>query len=183
MTTVENPSLVQPVQSINIGRHLLIDDGQFPNNALLPLLVYPAVLRLPKHAHGQAVEELFESNSWNNTWQDSVYDFHHYHSTAHEVLGIFRGSARIQFGGPSGVVMLLEKGDVVIIPAGVAHKAIDVYDHFTCVGSYPKGQEYDMNYGHNHERTQAIENIRNLPLPKADPIFGYDGPLLTNWCH
>jgi uncharacterized protein YjlB len=181
MITLENHTLVKPVQLVNIGRHLLADDGQFPNNALLPLLVYPAVLQLPAKAYGQMVEEIFESNVWNNTWQDSVYDFHHYHSTAHEVLGIFRGSARIQFGGPSGVMLLLEKGDVVIIPAGVAHKAIDVYDNFTCVGSYPKGQEYDMNYGHSHERAQALENIRTLPLPKADPVFGYDGPLLANW--
>jgi uncharacterized protein YjlB len=181
MTTLETQMLVQPVQLVNIVRHLLQDDGQFPNNALLPLLLYEKVLQLPEHASGQTIEEIFESNSWNNTWQDSIYDFHHYHSTAHEVLGVFRGSARVQFGGPAGVVQLLERGDVVIIPAGVAHKAIDLYDDFLCVGSYPKGQEYDLNYGHEHERAQAFGNIRSLQLPKADPVYGQEGPLLTNW--
>jgi uncharacterized protein YjlB len=171
----------QAIQNINITRHLLQDDGQFPNNALLPLLVYPQALTLPEEDAGETLEQLFKSNDWTNAWKDGVYDFDHYHSTAHEVLGVFKGSARIQFGGPSGVALLLEKGDIVIIPAGVAHKALDVYDDFTVIGAYPLGQDYDMNYGKPEEREKAIENIRHLELPLVDPIYGQDGPLLTNW--
>jgi uncharacterized protein YjlB len=172
---------IEVIQHVNIIRHLFTDDGQFPNNALLPLLVYQKVLQLPATEAGKKVEKIFEDNDWTNSWQNGVYDYHHYHSTAHEVLGIFRGSARIQFGGPSGKAVLLEQGDVVIIPAGVAHKSIDVYDDFTCVGAYPRGQDYDMNYGKAEEHKQALENIRSLSLPATDPVYGREGPLLTNW--
>jgi uncharacterized protein YjlB len=169
------------VQHINIIRHLLPDDGTFPNNALLPLMVYRGVFHLPGTEKGKTVEEIFESNGWTNAWRDGVYDYHHYHSTAHEVLGVIHGSARIQFGGPSGISLLLEQGDVVIIPAGVAHKNIGDNIDFVCIGAYPEGQQYDMNYGKEGERPKADENIKNLALPDTDPVYGINGPLLRNW--
>ena len=181
MMLVDNHDKIKAIQHVNIVRHTLADDGQFPNNGLLPLLVYVQALELPQHGAGLIVEEVFESNGWTNAWQDGIYSYHHYHSTAHEVLGIFQGSARVQFGGPNGTALLLEKGDVVVIPAGVAHKSIDVYDDFLCIGAYPKGQEYDMNYGHDQEREKAIENIRKLSLPLTDPVYGDDGPLQSSW--
>jgi len=183
MILVDNHAKIKAIQHINIVRHTLFDDSKFPNNGLLPVLVYVQALELPPLGAGLIVEEIFESNGWTNSWQDGIYSYHHYHSTAHEVLGIFQGSARIQFGGPGGVALLLEKGDVVIIPAGVAHKSIDVYDNFLCIGAYPKGQEYDMNYGHDQEREKAINNIRKLPMPVLDPVYGESGPLLSNWKH
>jgi uncharacterized protein YjlB len=172
---------IEAIQNINIVRHLFSDDGRFPNNALLPVLIYEKILQLPDHHAGKEVERIFKTNGWGNAWQNGVYDYHHYHSTAHEVLGVFQGSARIQFGGPSGKAILLEKGDVVVIPAGVAHKSIDVYDDFKCVGAYPRGQTYDINTGTEEEHERALETIRSLPLPETDPVYGTDGPLLTNW--
>jgi uncharacterized protein YjlB len=169
------------VQHINIIRHLIADDGRFPNHGLLPLLVYRKALILPESDSDKIVTDIFESNGWTNSWTNGVYDYHHYHSTAHEVLGIIKGSARIQFGGPSGISLLLEAGDVVIIPAGVAHKKIGDDDHFSCVGAYPDGQQYDMNYGKEGERPAADQRIKNLPLPEADPVYGTNGPLKKNW--
>jgi uncharacterized protein YjlB len=173
--------LVEAIQKLNIIRHILQDDGLFPNNALLPLLVYEKAVQIPSSNPAKKIIDFLETNAWVNAWEDGVYDFHHYHSTAHEVLIIIKGSARIQFGGPSGVSQLLEKGDAVVIPAGVAHKAIDVYDNFTCIGAYPTGQDYDIKKGLKEEREEAIHNIKSLPLPTADPIYGVDGPLLNNW--
>jgi uncharacterized protein YjlB len=170
-----------PLQRINIIRHLLPDDGRFPNNGLLPLLVYQKVLQFTETDREKTVKEIFESNGWTNSWADGVFDYHHYHSTAHEVLGVIKGSAHLQLGGPSGVSLLLEVGDVVIIPAGVAHKNLGDEDGFTCVGAYPDGQEYDMNYGKDGERPKADENIKNLGLPSTDPVYGSNGPLIKNW--
>jgi len=167
------------VQHINIIHHLLEDDGVFPNNRFLSLLVYRKVFLVSDE--GSLIKEIFESNGWTNSWENGVYDFHHYHSTAHEVLGILSGSARIQFGGAAGISLLLEQGDVVIIPAGVAHKNLGSDDQFKCVGAYPEGQEYDMNYGKESERPKADENIGKLPLPETDPVYGVNGPLVKNW--
>ena len=72
-------------------------------------------------------------------------------------------------------------GDVIIIPAGVAHKNLGSSGDFRCVGAYPPGQDWDMNYGKAGERPAADENIANVPLPVADPVFGFEGPLMKNW--
>jgi uncharacterized protein YjlB len=166
------------IQQINITRYTLTDDGQFPNNGLLPLLVYQRVLEI---TDGKTVEALFESNGWVNAWQDGIYDFHHYHSITHEVLGVIAGMARVQFGGPSGIVHELNEGDVVIIPAGVSHKCIEADDNFKVVGAYPEGHDYDMKYGRADERPEADQNIKAVALPKTDPVYGMNGPLLKNW--
>jgi uncharacterized protein YjlB len=166
------------IQQVNIIRHILSDDGKFPNNGRLPLLIYQHALQ---STDGKTVEEIFESNGWVNAWQDGIYDFDHYHSKAHEVLGVIRGSARIQFGGPTGIAQSVEPGDVIIIPAGVAHRFIEGDENFTVVGAYPQGQDYDVLYGKENERPNADQHIKSLHKPQTDPVYGMDGPLFKNW--
>lgn len=170
---------IQPIQHLNITRHMLPEDGSFPNNGLLPLMKYHQAFQLSETE--ETIREILETNSWINTWVNGIYDYHHYHSTAHEVLVVLKGSARVQFGGPNGITLPLEKGDVVVIPAGVAHKRVDDADGFSCMGAYPQGQEYDMNYGKPQERPRADENIKDVALPENDPLYGSDGPLGKNW--
>jgi uncharacterized protein YjlB len=53
---------------------------------------------------------------------------------------------------------------------------------FSVVGAYPKGQEsYDLRTGEERERPGVLENIRGVPLPETDPLFGEGGPLLGRW--
>lgn len=172
---------VEIIQNLNILRLTLSDDGTFPNNSRLPLLIYRHVIKLPQENKARFLENLFAANDWVNAWVDGIYSYHHYHSTAHEVLGIFKGSARVQFGGTHWPTHSLEEGDVVIIPAGVAHKSIEMYDSFACVGAYPLGQQFDMNYGQMEEREKAFERIRSLETPMTDPVYGTDGPLISSW--
>lgn len=176
--------LLQPIQKMNIVRNILTEDGNFPNNGLLPLLVYRGAFLFNNEKESDTIDivkEILETNSWANSWIDGIYDYHHYHSTAHEILVILKGSCRVQFGGVNGSTLNLEKGDVVIIPAGVAHKRIDEADGFQCLGAYPDGQEHDMNYGKEGERPATDENIRKVPMPENDPLYGSDGPLIKNW--
>ena len=93
------------------------DDGRIPNNPKLPLLVYPGALYVSDGLPSEC-EVLFGENGWGGTWRGRVFTYHHYHSTVHEVLGIVRGTARLAFGGESGVALELETGDVAVIPAG-----------------------------------------------------------------
>jgi uncharacterized protein YjlB len=97
------------------------------------------------------------------------------------VLGIFAGEVNLQTGGPGGKVTKLKKGDVVIIPAGVSHKNNGSTDDFKCVGAYPEGQDYDMNYGKEGERPGTDAKISNVAYPVMDPVFGKDGPLIKEW--
>ena len=158
----------------------LKDDGIFPNSRL-PLVLYRLAVKLAGHDPAAVFEQLFAANGWDGSWRNGIYSFHHYHSTAHEVLGVYRGSARVQLGGERGVVHDLGPGDVVIIPAGVAHKNLGSTGDFGVVGAYPQRQIPDMNYGRPGERPRTDSNIRRIALPKADPVFGLAGPLMEKW--
>ncbi len=176
------PEIVEDIVRIEIIFHLLPEDGNYPNNSLLPLLVLKRVIHIdPQEKNSSVVKDLFESNGWVNSWIDGIYNYHHYHSTAHEVLGILEGNAVVQFGGPAGPAIPLEPGDVVIIPAGVSHKKIESDQNFSCIGAYPEGQQYDINYGTEKERDNAVTNIKHVSFPVADPVYGTDGPLIKNW--
>lgn len=162
-----------------VTRHLLTDDGTFPNNGALPLLVYPGAFG-GEGGDPDAIEARFAANGWPPAWRFGVFDFHHYHSTAHEVLGVFAGSARLLVGGPEGIEVAAAAGDAIVIPAGVAHKCL-ASRGFRVVGAYPQGQDFDMNRGEPDERPAADRHIAAVPLPRADPVFGTDGPLFAAW--
>ncbi len=157
------------------------DDGSIPNNPDLPLLIYRGALNPSEKDLASTLERLYELNDWRGTWRNGVYPYHHYHSTAHEVLGFARGEARVQFGGENGQLFTVRCGDVAVLPAGVGHKNLGADPDFLVVGGYPPGQNYDMNYGKAGERPQVDENIARVPLPESDPIYGTDGPLVEQW--
>jgi uncharacterized protein YjlB len=103
-----------------IETYRFADDGTVPNNPL-PLVVYRGAL--PESGDRAAFcEAMFARNGWPDSWRNGIHPYHHYHSTAHEVLGVARGSARVRLGGEQGQSVELRAGDVVVIPAGVAHK-------------------------------------------------------------
>lgn len=160
----------------------LTDDGTFPNNERLPVLIYKGAFG-GEDADDLAseMEDTFRQHGWGGMWRNGIYDYHHYHSTAHEVLGIAGGTARVQLGGPEGIELEVEPGDVLILPAGVAHKNLGSSADFLVVGAYPKGQDYDMNYGREGERPTADQNIAATPVPESDPVSGPHGPLTEEW--
>ncbi len=147
----------------------------------LPLLIYQGALDLPKNDPASAIEALIHANQWGSDWRNGLFTYHHYHSTAHEVLLVFDGSAKVQLGGESGVIETIGAGDVMIIPAGVGHKNLGASDDFHVVGAYPPRQNVDMKYGKPGERPRADENIARVSLPATDPVFGKNGPLLDHW--
>ena len=98
------------------------DDGLIPNHPKWPFIVYRGCVQL-KEAYDPAaiIEDLFEDNGWADGWRNGIYDYVHYHSRIHEVLGIASGTGRVRFGGDKGRVISLKAGDVVILPAGTGH--------------------------------------------------------------
>ena len=156
------------------------DDGTFPNS-VLPLLVYRRALTVNGEDLASAFEERFAENDWCNSWRNGVYSFAHYHSTTHEILGVFRGAATLRLGGEDGRNVEIHSGDVIVIPAGVAHQKIEGSADFTVVGAYPDGRDWDLLRGAPSERPQADQKIAALPIPDNDPIYGADGPLRQIW--
>jgi uncharacterized protein YjlB len=76
------------------------------------------------------------------------------------VLGIYSGSTTIQLGGEHGQKLTIEKGDVLVIPAGVAHKNLGKENEVGVVGAYQEGREYDINYRKPSERPGMDKNIK-----------------------
>lgn len=130
---------------------------------------------LPTLLAGNYVKTLFGRNNWINAWKYGIYEYHHYHSTTHEVLGAYRGATTLLLGGDGGTTIGFEEGDVLIIPAGVAHKNLGKEKQVKCVGAYPEGRDYDMNYGRPGERPGTDGHIAAVPIPATDPLFGGKG--------
>lgn len=161
-----------------VERLVLDDDGRFPNSALAVLVYRTAVSR---DASVEAFETLFSTHGWPARWAGSIFQYHHYHSTAHEALGVASGNAQITLGGPQGRTVAVHKGDAIVIPAGVAHKLENASGDFEVVGAYPPGQDWDILTGKDGEREAALANIGRVPLPQSDPVQGKGGTLPEAW--
>jgi len=163
----------------HLSLEFFTDDGRFANSRQ-PVVIYRLALASDA-ASAEAMEQLFDGNGWPSQWRSGVHDFHHYHSTAHEALGIARGSARLMLGGPAGREFAVSAGDVVVLPAGTAHRRLSASDDFLVVGAYPPGQDWDLLRGEAGERPAADERIAAVPLPVTDPVGGAGGAVLEKW--
>ena len=160
---------------------IIKENNDFQNNPDLPLVHYKAAFDLPNFGAAAEMEKVLVENGWGNNWRNGIYDYHHFHSEAHEYVGVYGGSAEIQFGGASGVILKVEKGDVIIIPAGVAHKRVSSSFGFSVIGAYPPGQSPDMKYGKPEEKLLVKNNIKNVTFPQFDPVQGKNGALIKLW--
>lgn len=171
---------------MQIEAYHLVENKPFPNNAL-PVILYKNALELtfmdnPSYTP-QDVLDLFTKNGYSNGWLGGVLDRHHFHSNTHEALACVSGEARLQLGGPHSDIFQVRKGDVVLLPAGTAHKRLDQSQDFQIVGGYPEGRDYDMHYGDEEggDYEAILESISQVPLAKTDPVTGSPSELENYW--
>lgn len=157
----------------------LTRNGWMPNNERLPVLLYRNAIEVEGNAPAAEFEDRFRKNGWPPQWRDGVYEFHHYHSTAHEVLGFAAGHAQLMLGGEMGHALEVHAGDVLVLPAGTGHCKLRASSDFLVVGAYPPDQIWDIC--RSAPSQEAIERMRSLPFPQSDPVAGVQGPLLSLW--
>lgn len=158
------------------------DDGLVPNHPRWPLVRYRGAVRLPQELDPAAVlEDLFAANGWHRAWRDGIYDWLHYHSRIHEVLGVASGTAKVRFGGARGRTLQLKAGDVVILPAGTGHQCLSASEDFLVVGAYPKAGIYDECRPRPADHYRAVKTIGKVPRPRKDPVYGVRGPMTKFW--
>ena len=157
--------------------HFMATESEWvPNNPKFPVIMYR---QIDMATSSSAIETMFSSNGWTGIWRNGVFDYHHYHSSAHEALGIGRGHAKLQIGGPDGPVVDVGQGDCVILPAGTGHCNIESSPDFQVVGAYPPGQCADIQRA--APTSPMLATIESLPKPNSDPVLGASGGLNDLW--
>lgn len=71
-------------------------------------------------------------------------------------ISFYSERAKVQLGGEKEIVTNVVLGDVIIIPAGVTRKNLESSYNIVCIGGYPDGRNYDMNYGKPEEKEKAF---------------------------
>ncbi len=148
--------------------HVLKPGGGIPNSSL-PAIVYRDALP-PEAREGRAACALLSANGWGGNWLYGVYPFWHFHTRGHEVLACVAGWARLGIGSDEGVEARIGKGDVVVLPAGVGHRALEASEDFLVAGGYPPGQEGNIVRPGEMEEGEISRQIAALPLPETDPL-------------
>lgn len=151
-----------------------------PNNPKLPVLHYHGVLDASDiERRVDVMEATFTRNGWPPQWRNGVYRYHHYHTSAHEVLGIAAGSIRLMLGGPGGREVRAHTGDVVVLPAGTGHCCIEASSDCVVIGAYPLRQW--ANTCLKAPNATMAHEILYLPFPPSDPVAGPGGALTRLW--
>jgi uncharacterized protein YjlB len=168
------------LRSLDVSRHQIPAFNNFPNTSIQgkPLFIYHSAFQDPTPT--QIESHLNSVGIVVPSWRYTMYSTSHFHSNTHEVLAVSAGSAKLCFGGecnPDRVEPVVEKGDVIVVPAGVAHRLLEERGDFSMVGSYPGGKSWDMCYGRSNE-AQKVKNIQDLEWFAKDPIYGDKGPAI-----
>lgn len=158
---------------------MLAANDWVPNNARLPVLLWRGAIDPEGRDCGSRFEALFAQNGWPPQWRDGVFDYHHFHSTAHEALGVASGEAELIIGGPRGRVISVRAGDALILPAGTGHCLLTSGRRFQVIGAYPPDQQWDIRRSALDD--EELRAMQALPFPDSDPVGGEDGPLTRLW--
>src|ERR1700722_12172199 len=148
-------------------------NGWIPHSPF-PVLIYRNALPVTGDL-ANTMERLFTANGWPPQWRNGIYSFHHYHSTAHEVLGFAGGHADLILGGEGGTPISVHAGDIAVLPAGTGHCRITASDDFLAIGAYPPDEHWDIC--RTAATPEVIERMHRVQFPASDPLTGPTGAL------
>lgn len=166
---------------MQVEAFLLRPSNGVPNHPRWPLLLYPAAVQICAPDPAAAFENLFNGNHWPAAWRNGVYGLQHFHSTAHEALGVYNGEVTVQFGGDDGIKLTARAGDVIVLPAGTGHMKLASRGALGIVGAYPEGQQPDHCTPDRSALDRCVTMIAAVATPRFDPVYGLKGPLLQHW--
>jgi uncharacterized protein YjlB len=172
---------VSELRTVEPDALVLGADGEVPNNPRLPVLHYRGVLAPGSADLAATFEALFDAHRWPSAWRDGIFPHHHFHSTAHEALGVYAGTVTVRLGGEGGRDVVVRPGDAVILPAGTAHRRVACRGRLGVVGAYPAGQRPDLCTPDARRLAARVRAVAAVALPAEDPVYGTRGPLVARW--
>lgn len=179
---------VTDLNALRTSTHHIPAHGHIPNTSLAPhpLLIYHTAFAREPIPNPSTIEaHLRRISVVQPRWRYTMYSQSHLHSSTHELLVVFRGAARLLFGGdgnPGAVTYEAKMGDAILVPAGVAHRLLEDLDEggkFGMIGSYPVGRNWDICYGDGREGEDAEDIQEKIEVQEwftKDPIYGNVGP-------
>ncbi|AAF10283.1 cupin domain-containing protein [Deinococcus radiodurans] len=145
----------------------LAENAGVPNNPQLPARRYPSALKGQSAAQ---VRDHLKARDWFGSWTGQIYNFHHYHSHAHEVIVVLRGQAGVILGGAGGPELSVGEGDVLLIPAGVGHCSLHHSADFQIMGAYAAGRSWDICRPEDTDLAWARARIAEVPDWVQEPV-------------
>ena len=173
-------SLINELTIRNVKIFEVPPNNGVPNHPYLPALLFQGCIS--SKAEATDIIEIYDSNGWIGAWQWTVFDYHHFHPSSHEVLSVLKGKGVLHLGGQEGPRVTVSQGDCLILPAGFGHKRLMTEDGFTVVGAYPRGQEdYEIIKADGEVDNSILKQIAFTNGDVDDPIYGVDGLLQHYW--
>ncbi|KAL4767068.1 hypothetical protein BDW60DRAFT_227067 [Aspergillus nidulans var. acristatus] len=155
-------------------------------NSQLPVLHYRNVL--PSHPSEETVTQFLTANQWEKRGTWGHITIRHFHPNSHECYGIFRGSSKLLLGAGAGdraggFELSVQAGDVIVLPAGIAHSCVESSEDYQYIGVYPQRCPRWRNEMGNRpiDLRSLREETERVAIPEADPVYGAGGPLLALW--
>ena len=156
------------------------DDGLVPNHPHWNLIVDRGPVKPPEQFDPAAIfQDFTDATALGSSCLNGIYDYVHYRSHIPEVLGLARGSGKLQFGGRWSRTLSLEAGDIALLFAGTGHHCLDASDDFLVVGACPPKVTYDECTESKHH-SRAVRIIPEVARSRGDQVYG-KGPTLHLW--
>lgn len=150
----------------SMEQYYLNDEGNTFED-YLPVLLYKGIINIPMLFEEHYLKTLFEPKNWKNVWKTEIFAYRHYQHVAHEVMGVYKDKALLMLGDKEQISVVLEKGDVLVIPAGVEIKNLNPENSVKCSGTY----DGDVNYGKTIGQSIPDFNLRKLRLPQNHSAY------------
>ncbi|KAI1375620.1 hypothetical protein F4677DRAFT_421889 [Hypoxylon crocopeplum] len=155
----------------------------------LPVVVHRGALT---HCENEdAMKEALEANGgWKKGGAWNAWFKAHFHPNVHECYGVVQGTSELSLGRspldpPSkGMLLKVNRGDVVILPAGVSHCSSTASSDYRFVVLFPTGEPRWISVWFD-QPTEGTPDYRRrcqmVPLPSHDPLYGEGMGLVETW--
>ena len=156
------------------------DDGIFPNSPL-PLLFYRDAIRAGAKDPASIFEQSFAGMIGPTRGETVFIPFPIITARRMKCWVFILALPLSRLGGEHGKNVEVHAGDVIVIPAGVAHQNVGASNDFGVVGVYAGGRQWGFASGCPGRAPQSRSQYCGFGNAGERSIYGVAGPLREIW--